>query len=350
MRNRPIRQLIKWFVNREKGKVVDARSEIRRRFPYIDWSDQKKFLLASLSSGQTDRTWAYRQLVRYWDDSLFPKAKEVWEKFHDTEMIQPAIMCFPEDYVKSELKEFSDSRNIYAYIYHRRFIVDPNYVIERNNFSAYQYLMLMRHGMRCISNDEALSLLYEHILHLINIPARTIVINGYLCRGVDIDQEDFPTVMEFRSIYAMVRATEELGNVDVVQNFYHWAGDAYMNFVQSEEYPALIAEEVGPNRVFDKKIFLAKKMMYNAIPDKYKEMWYDAIPVEYKKQECVWHTPIVTSVRSYLGFYKMIDEKYLPPSKASSEQIKDMMKKTPAIASLIENFGIEVEDNVDCPF
>ncbi len=50
MRNRPIRQLIKWFVNREKGKVVEARSEIRRRFPYIDWSDQKKFLLASLSS------------------------------------------------------------------------------------------------------------------------------------------------------------------------------------------------------------------------------------------------------------------------------------------------------------
>lgn len=50
MRNRPIRQLIKWFVNREKGKVVEARSEIRRRFLYIDWSDQKKFLLASLSS------------------------------------------------------------------------------------------------------------------------------------------------------------------------------------------------------------------------------------------------------------------------------------------------------------
>lgn len=41
MRNRPIRQLIKWFVNREKGKVVEARSGIRRRFPYIDWSDQK---------------------------------------------------------------------------------------------------------------------------------------------------------------------------------------------------------------------------------------------------------------------------------------------------------------------
>ncbi len=68
--------------------------------------------------------------------------------------------------------------------------------------------------------------------------------------------------------------------------------------------------------------------MYNAIPDKYKEMWYDAIPVEYKKQECVWHTPIVTSVRSYLGFYKMIDEKYLPQSKASSEQIKDMILKS----------------------
>ena len=31
-RNRPIAKLIKWFVNREKGMVVDARSEIQRRF------------------------------------------------------------------------------------------------------------------------------------------------------------------------------------------------------------------------------------------------------------------------------------------------------------------------------
>lgn len=76
-RNRPIAKLIKWFVNREKGKVVDARHEIQWRFRSLDWNDQKKILLAFLSSGKEDRKWTYKQLANYWDDSFFPKVKEI---------------------------------------------------------------------------------------------------------------------------------------------------------------------------------------------------------------------------------------------------------------------------------
>ena len=50
-RNKKISTLIKWFVERKKGKVVAARKEIQRRFDYLDWEDQKKIILAFLNSG-----------------------------------------------------------------------------------------------------------------------------------------------------------------------------------------------------------------------------------------------------------------------------------------------------------
>lgn len=35
---------------------------------------------------------------------------------------------------------------------------------------------------------------------------------------------------------------------------------------------------------------------------------------------------------------------------ASPKQIREMMDKNPAIATLIEKLGIDVEDDNDCPF
>lgn len=37
--------------------------------------------MASLDSCKSDRYWAYRKLLNYWDKSFEPKVKEVWEKF-----------------------------------------------------------------------------------------------------------------------------------------------------------------------------------------------------------------------------------------------------------------------------
>lgn len=56
MHNRPIAKLIKWFVKREKGKLVDARIRNTTTFCLLDMNDQKKILLLFLFPGKLKRT------------------------------------------------------------------------------------------------------------------------------------------------------------------------------------------------------------------------------------------------------------------------------------------------------
>ena len=66
-RNTPIAQLIKDFSNKKSGKVSESRIEIKRRFEFLDWKDQKKIMQIFLESGKVDREWAYSELIDYWD-------------------------------------------------------------------------------------------------------------------------------------------------------------------------------------------------------------------------------------------------------------------------------------------
>lgn len=349
-RNRPIAKLIKWFVNREKGMVVDARSEIQRRFYALDWADQKKILMAFLSSGKSDRLWAYKQLSQHWDSSLFPKDKELWDAYREDGLVRPAIECFPKKYLQQHRDEFCNA-NYYAYC--RRFVDDINFEIDKERITPKGYMMLMRHGKRPLSDDEAKTLLYKQIYLLCCLPPNIHLEYGYLCRGINIENEDFPTAMEFRNIYAMVKVLEEYEKIELSQSFYQWSGDAYVSFIQSEVYASLMKETVSLHRLFDKKIFLAKKMMYEAIPEEYiqdDDQWhisrYEKMPLSQ-----------FDSFRAYLAYYHLLDESdFLQEGAdekvqmASPKQIKEMIATNPAIATLIEKFGIDVEDNNDCPF
>ena len=77
-RNTSIAILIRNYTNKKSGKVSDSREEIKWRFNWLDWKDQKKIITAFLESGKTDREWAYSKMLDYWDDSFQPKVKELW--------------------------------------------------------------------------------------------------------------------------------------------------------------------------------------------------------------------------------------------------------------------------------
>ena len=69
--NRPINTVLKEYIERQKGKVVEARKELQRRFNGLDWNIQKKILVAHLKSSKSDREWAYSLLLNYWDKSFY---------------------------------------------------------------------------------------------------------------------------------------------------------------------------------------------------------------------------------------------------------------------------------------
>ena len=82
-RNTPIATLIRDYVNKNSGKVSKSREEIKWRFDYLDWKDQKKIINAFLASGKCDREWAYLCAYENWDKSFEPKIKELWEKYYE---------------------------------------------------------------------------------------------------------------------------------------------------------------------------------------------------------------------------------------------------------------------------
>ena len=103
----PISTILRWYLERKKGKVVESRQEIQRRFGGLDWAIQKKIILAFLSSGKADRTWAYEQLIWYWDNDFLPKTKELFEQYHEKKIFWPVIWYFPTDYIIDHLDELA---------------------------------------------------------------------------------------------------------------------------------------------------------------------------------------------------------------------------------------------------
>ena len=133
-RNTPIATLIKNYINKKSGKVAESRNEIQRRFEHLDWKDQKKILMASLDSCKSDRSWAYKRLLRYWDKSFEPKVKEIWDKYHEPMCAWPIIRFFPISYVKENMESFTSKRDYYFICL--RLAEDANYVIDRNKLRA----------------------------------------------------------------------------------------------------------------------------------------------------------------------------------------------------------------------
>ena len=110
--NRPIKTLVKWYVDKRSRHVQDARSEIQRRFAYLDWSQQKKIALAFLASGKSDRLWIYAHLMNLWDDSFASKIRENWEQYHEERCGWLVIRYLPKDFVMANLALFKGMREI----------------------------------------------------------------------------------------------------------------------------------------------------------------------------------------------------------------------------------------------
>ena len=112
-RNAPIATLIKNYINKKSGKVSESREEIKWRFNWLDWKDQKRILTAFLDSGRSDREWAYGKVFDYWDESFLQKIKELWETYHENKCSWSVIHYFPIDYILEHMEDFTDERDYF---------------------------------------------------------------------------------------------------------------------------------------------------------------------------------------------------------------------------------------------
>ncbi len=128
-KNPAIAGVIRNFVNKKSGKVVAARKDIKRRFDYLDWTDQRKIVLAFLlSTNKLDRVWSYYKLLKIWDESFYDTVQQLWEKYHEQECGWLIVRYFPLAYIETYKKELMIGRNYYFLC--KRFMGTEGFVAE----------------------------------------------------------------------------------------------------------------------------------------------------------------------------------------------------------------------------
>ena len=160
-RNTPVATLIKNYINKKSGKVPASRKEIQKRFDYLDWKDQKKIMQAFLESGKADRLWAYTKLLDNWDKSFEPRIKELWEQSHEGIISWVVTHHFPTKYLSQNIDKFTDDRDYYFICL--RLAEDKSFIIDRSKLSITDYLSVLYHTDRPLSDDEARDLLYKTV-------------------------------------------------------------------------------------------------------------------------------------------------------------------------------------------
>jgi len=263
-RNTAVATLIKNYSNKHSGKVSESRKEIQVRFDHLDWKDQKKIILAFLDSCKSDRQWIYRKLYENWDKSFESKVREIWESYREPMCAWSVIRFFPPDYVLDNIESFSGDRDYYFICL--RFADDPSFVIDESKLRPVDYLSVLFHSGRKISDDKALDIIYGIIHNLCSYLPSGIILDRIEDRG---QNNDIITPSNFRSI-RLARYYLFESNAEAVSSFDHWNQRLYDKISESPEYLSVLASNRNDYSVREQMVAIVKRYAYEALDDKYK--------------------------------------------------------------------------------
>lgn len=116
--NNTAAKLIKQYENKERGYSAAAK-ELQRRFPGLDWVQQKRIMLAFLQGTPTLRRWVYTRLLDLWDKSFVEPVRNVWEQYYEERCSWVIIRHFPWEYVKEQLHSLLFFDGNYKFVYKR---------------------------------------------------------------------------------------------------------------------------------------------------------------------------------------------------------------------------------------
>lgn len=264
-RNKPIATVIKNYMDKKSGKVTESRNEIQRRFPGLDWKDQKKIMLAFLNSCMSDREWAYSRLLDYWDVSFESKISELWETYHERKCGWVIVRHFPLEYIKGHTDEFSEERD--CFFISLRLAKEKDYEIDRTKLSNTEYLAVLYHSGREIQEKDALDTLFS-IVH------DCCIEDVFMRRLEHIGGGRYPSVItpaNYREVNLGVYYLLKLERYDVIGQFKHWDATVEEMIYNSPEFKAIDKNELDSESEYDRRrVEIANIYAYQALDDKYK--------------------------------------------------------------------------------
>ena len=263
-RNTPVATLIKNYINKKSGKVPASRKEIQKRFDYLDWKDQKKIMQAFLESGKADRLWAYTKLLYNWDKSFEPRIKELWEQSHEGIISWVVTHHFPTKYLSENIDKFTDDRDYYFICL--RLAEDKSYIIDRSKLSITDYLSVLYHTGRSLSDDEARDLLYKTVHDVCTEDCDYPQLSKFAYVGKDF----VIGPILFQKVNLAVYYLRKMNLTDVVHQFEIWNERVQRAVFNSPEFKTILNTDLIEYEIEEAKAKVAKKYAYLALDDKYK--------------------------------------------------------------------------------
>ena len=298
----PIATLMKWFLERKIGKVVESRQEIQRRFDGLDWSIQKKVIYAFLSSGKADRKWIYEQLVWLWDESFLPKVKEVFEMYHEKGCYKSVTWYFPTDYIIEHFDELAVKHNYYNLCY-RLAYEKIDFEPDRKKLSPKEYLAIMELAHKKVQDEEALEILFD-VLHDL-CTNRLSKYDGISPRHT-VERGKPLVASDFVYVFSLTKKLSYLGCNKAIEVFQEWEKELFSTIDNSREFQTLKKE--NPQNYSEQLRIIAKRYIFRLLPEAYRSEseinpYADNEEVFEKMKE---NNPILEAFANKLGL-KVID-------------------------------------------
>ena len=265
-RNKPIATVIRNYMDKKSGKVSESREEIQRRFPGLDWKDQKKILNAFLDAGKSDRHWAYSRLLDLWDASFEPKLNGLWEEYREERCAWVIIRHFSLKYIREHMEEMDYGRNYYFIC--RRMAADSNFVIERNRLDDLDYLITLYHASRTIEETEAKDILYG-IIHDISVHFWP---SFELSRNYRPDRTGMMSTADFDKVSTALYYLERMGCEEVIKAFREWDATVQESVGKSKEYARLNEQPLSDHDYADLLADIFQKQLFLSLPEKYRNL------------------------------------------------------------------------------
>jgi hypothetical protein len=337
-RNAPIAQLIKDFANKRSGKVADSRIEIKRRFEYLDWKDQKKIMQVFLDSGKGDRDWAYSKLIGYWDKSFEQRIKTLWEELHEVRCSWVIVRHFPIKYLVDHIDAFTGDRDYYFLCL--RLAGNKEFVIDKSKLSKTDYLSVIYHTGRNIEVNEAEQILYEIVHDTCLDCGPLFAVDKY----TEIKIGNILGPCGFQSVSLALYYLRKMKLTNVTFEFESsWNESVQKKIFESPEFKEINLHEIDDYDYKYRMIKLAKKYTYLSLDDKYKKETDPSIEEMLRPRDYYYIAP-----KSELIMVKS-DEVNNSTELSDPAVLNDMVSQNPAVERLIKDLDLDMI-NDDLPF
>lgn len=166
-KNLPVKELVRLFNDKKSGKVGLASKQMKDRFMYLEYNDQKLVIKTLINASSSYRKWCYRALKK-WREPLFDDTLiEHWKEYGEAECLETLIDVLPTEKFKSvyplvgdKLENRLHSKLLERFGREEWIDIDKEWLKETSPHPFY-YLRTMAKTKQELSKNECLELLYN---------------------------------------------------------------------------------------------------------------------------------------------------------------------------------------------